>query len=68
MAREKTDKAQIAKLLAVALLLSLTGTGLTQATEVEHQAPPDGYVPQFGPGFSEVEIASNVQGLSLIHI
>ena len=63
MAREKTDKAQIAKLLAVALLLSLTGTGLTQATEVEHQVPPDGYVPQFGPGFSEVEIASNVQGL-----
>ena len=50
MAREKTDKAQIAKLLAVALLLSLTGTGLTQATEVEHQVPPDGYVHNLAQG------------------
>ena len=63
MVRGETHEAWIAKLLAVALLVSLTGTGLTQATDVEHQTPPNGYVSQFGPGFSEVEIASSAQGL-----
>ena len=63
MARGKTHEAPIAKLLAVALFVSLTGTGHTQATEVEHQTSPNGYVSQFGPGFSEVEIVSSAQGL-----
>ena len=63
MARGKTHEAPIAKLLAVVLFVSLTGTGLTQATEVEHQTSPNGYVSQFGPGFSEVEIVSSAQGL-----
>ena len=68
MARGKTHEAPIAKLLAVALFVSLTGTGLTQATEVEHQTSPNGYVSQFGPGFSEVEIVSSAQGLMSLGI